>query len=86
MEEKINKIKKIIRKVDKVKGVIFLIAIVMLLYTMLGGKAWGEYQWFMESEPYAYIVLFFSLIAVVVVNLGKVFLVMYHNRLVRKSK
>lgn len=86
MEEKILKMKKIIRSVDKCKGVLFLIAIVMLLYTVIGGKSFSERQWYMESEPYAYIILFFSLIAVVLVNLGKVFLVMYHNKLVRKSK
>lgn len=86
MEEKILKMKKLIRKVDKCKGILFLIAIVMLLYTVIGGKSFSERQWYIESEPYAYIILFFSLIAVVLVNLGKVFLVMYHNKLVRKSK
>lgn len=85
MEDKITKAKKIINIVDKIKGTFFLTAIILLLFVFLGGKVWGEMNWFIEAEPYFYIVLFFMLIAVIVINVGKVFLVMYHNSLVRRN-
>ncbi len=84
MEEKIAKAKRIIRVADKIKGTCFLTAIILLLFVFLGGKVWGEMNWFIEAEPYIYIVLFFMIIAVIVINIGKMFLVTYHNTLVKK--
>ncbi len=86
MEEKIAQIKKILRIIDKCKGVMFIVAVVMLAYTFIGGKVWADAQWFMESEPYAFIVLFFSLVAIIVVNLIKVLLAMVHNNIVRRMQ
>ncbi len=85
MEEKITKAKKIIRIVDKIKGTFFLTAILLLGFLFLGEKMWGDSNWFIDAEPYIYIVLFFLIIAVLAANFGKIFLVMYHNTLVRKS-
>ena len=73
MKEKLAKVKKIINIIDKIKATFFLTVIVLLLFVFGGGKLWGEMGWFINSEPYVYIVLFFLIIAVVAINIGKIF-------------
>ncbi len=84
MKEKIAKAKKYVKVVEKVRVVLLCLAVPALLYVYFGQKIWGELSWFPVSVEYIYIVLSYLVLAIVAASFGKVFLVMYHNSLVKK--
>ena len=84
MEGKIAKAKKYVKGVEKLRVVLLCISVVMLVYMYFGQKLWGELNWYTTSVQYMYGILSYLVLGIVAASFGKVFLVMYHNSLVKK--
>lgn len=84
MKEKIAKAKGYVKFVEKLRVVLLCLAVPGLLFIYFGQKIWGELAWFVSAAQFCYSLISVLVLAVVVVSFGKVFLVMYHNSLVKK--
>ena len=84
MKEKITKAKGYVKFAEKLRVVLLCVAVPVLLFIYFGQKLWGELAWFMAATQFCYGALSYIVIAIVVVSFAKVFLVMYHNSLVKK--
>lgn len=84
MKEKIAKAKNYVKLVEKVRVVLLCVAVPLLLFIYFGQKLWGELAWFVAGTQFCYGVLTYLILAIVIVSFAKVFLVTYHNSLVKK--
>jgi hypothetical protein len=84
MKEKITKAKGYVKFVDKLRVVLLCVAVPVLLFVYFGQKFWGEMAWFISATQFSYSVLSVLVLGIVIVSFTKVFLVAYHNSLVKK--
>lgn len=84
MKEKITKAKGYVKFVEKLRVVLLCIAVPILLFIYFGQKFWGELAWFGAATQFCYGALSYLVIGIVIASFAKVFLVMYHNSLVKK--
>lgn len=84
MKEKIVKVKGYVKLVEKLRVVLLCGAVPLLLFIYFGQKMWSEMAWFVPATQFCYSVLSCLVLGVVVVSFAKVFLVTYHNSLVKK--
>lgn len=84
MKEKIIKAKGYVKFVDKLRVVLLCVAVPVLLFVYFGQKVWGEMAWFVSATQFSYSVLSILVLGIVIVSFTKVFLVAYHNSLVKK--
>lgn len=84
MKEKITKAKGYVKFTEKLRVVLLCVAVPILLFVYFGQKVWGELAWFASATGVCYAVLSYLVLGIVVASFAKVFLVMYHNSLVKK--
>lgn len=84
MKEKIAKAKKFVKLAEKIRVVLLCVAVPLLLFIYFGDKLWGELAWFLAATQFCYGALTYLVLAIVIASFTKVFLVMYHNSLVKK--
>jgi hypothetical protein len=84
MKERITKAKGYVKFVEKLRVVLLCVAVPILLFIYFGQKIWGEMAWFLSATQFSYSVLSCLVIGIVIVSFTKVFLVTYHNSLVKK--
>ena len=84
MKEKIEKVKKCINVVDKIRIVLLCLALPMLLFIYFGEKLWGELGWYASATQFMYGALTYMVLGIVIVTFGKYILIAYHNSLVKK--
>ncbi len=84
MKEKITKAKGYVKFVEKLRVVLLCVAVPVLLFVYFGQKIWGEMAWFVSATQFSYSVLSCLVLGIVIVSFTKVFLVTYHNSLVKK--
>ncbi len=84
MKEKITKAKGYVKFVEKLRVVLLCVAVPILLFIYFGQKLWGEMAWFLSATQFGYSVLSCLVLGIVIVSFTKVFLVTYHNSLVKK--
>lgn len=84
MKEKITKAKGYVKFVEKLRVVLLCVAVPILLFIYFGQKLWGEMSWFMTATQSGYSILSYLVLGIVIASFTKVFLVAYHNSLVKK--
>lgn len=84
MKEKIIKAKGYVKLVEKLRVVLLCVAVPLLLFIYFGQKMWNEMAWFTSATQFCYSVLSCLVLGIVIMSFMKVFLVTYHNSLVKK--
>ena len=84
MKEKITKAKGYVKFVEKLRVVLLCVAVPVLLFVYFGQKLWGEMAWFAAATQSCYSILSCLVLGIVIASFTKVFLVAYHNSLVKK--
>lgn len=83
-KETLEKAKKRMELMNKVRLFFMFVAIVLLLFIFWGGKVWEEAQWFVDIRKKLYNFLCYDIILLVMSTFAKLLAAIRYNRAVRK--
>lgn len=83
-KQKIEKAKKRMNLINKLRLIFMFVAIVLLLFIFWGGKAWEEAEWFIGIRQKLYNFLWYDIVLLVIATFAKLFSAMRYNAAVKK--
>ena len=83
-KQKIEKAKKRMDIINKIRLAFMFVAIVLLLFIFWGGKVWEDQQWFIDIRQKLYNFLEYDIILLVIMSFAKLFSATRYNSAVRK--
>lgn len=83
-KQKVEKAKKRMEVINKLRMLFMFVAIVLLLFIFWGGKVWEDLQWFVDVRQKLYNFLEYDIILLVIMSFAKLFLATRYNSAVRK--
>lgn len=83
-KQKLEKARKRMENINKVRLFFMFVAVVLLLFIFWGGKVWEDVQWFVDIRQKLYNFLLYDILLMMIATFAKLFSAMRYNSMVRK--
>lgn len=83
-KQKLEKARKRMENINKVRLFFMFVAVVLLLFIFWGGKVWEDVQWFIDIRQKLYNFLLYDILLMLIATFAKLFSALRYNSMVRK--